>query len=69
MISKIAPSEVFHSHIEIFSVLECRNHVDNEGIAQLLKDCLFIYNWPNTFFEQDPKYIWIYFAFDISFMA
>lgn len=69
MISKITSSEVFHGHIEVFSVLEGGDHVDNEGVAELLKDSLLVDNWANTFFKENPKYIWIYFALEISFMA
>lgn len=44
VISKITSSEVFHGHIEVFSVLEGGDHVDNEGVAELLKDSLLVDN-------------------------
>ena len=42
MVSQISASHVLHSHVEVFSVLEGGLHVDDEGIADLLEDGLFV---------------------------
>jgi hypothetical protein len=35
MVTKIAPSEIFHDHVEVLSILEGGDHVDEEGVAEL----------------------------------
>ena len=42
MVSEIASSEVFHDHVEVLSVLEGGDHVDDEGVAELFKNCFFV---------------------------
>ena len=42
MISKISSPQIFHDHVEIFSILKGRNHIDDEGVAQLFEDRLFV---------------------------
>ena len=42
MIAKISSSEVLHDHVEVLAVLEGGDHVDDEGIAELVEDCFFV---------------------------
>lgn len=69
MISQISSSEVLHCEIEVFSILEGLVRIDDEGIAHLVEEGLFVDYWSDTLFHDDPKSQKIYLALDISFMA
>lgn len=51
MVSQISSSEVLHSHVEIFPILEGGFHVDDEWIGDLLKYGLLVDDRTNTLFQ------------------
>lgn len=55
VVSEVSSSQILHGHVEVLSVLEGRNHIDNEGVAQLLEDGLLVDDRAHTFLEKDSE--------------
>ena len=53
MVSEVASPEVLHDHVEVLTILEGGDHVDDEGVAELLKDGLLVDDWADAFLEED----------------
>lgn len=51
VVPQIPASEVLHSHVEIFPILEGRLHVDDERTGDLLQNGLLIDNRANTLLQ------------------
>ena len=57
MISQISSPQVLHGHIEVLPILEGRNHVDDERIAELLQNGLLVDDRTNTLFQNNFGYL------------
>ena len=42
VVSEVASPEVLHDHVEVLTILEGGDHVDDEGVAELLEDGLLV---------------------------
>ena len=42
MVPEVASPEVLHDHVEVLAILEGGDHVDDEGVAELLEDGLLV---------------------------
>jgi hypothetical protein len=56
MIAKITTREQVHDQIQIFTVLECIIHIDNEGIMQLCKNLSLIHHRLNAALSNDTSF-------------